>query len=162
MKNRKFVLCCMLCLLVALCLPTAFATEELGPQPEDRPQGEALSLREWSAEELESLQRGLSERSGAWAGHGLPSAEQIQLPQALALTEQALQQHMGLTSDTIATFTVLPYFMTVNGQVNINGAPVDLPAPYWQMYYGNGEYTVYLDASTGAILAIPGLSDGNG
>lgn len=161
MKHRNTMLCCVLCLLMAMCFSTALATDE-GPQPEGRPQGEALSLHEWSAEELEALQHGLSERAGAWDGHGLPDAEQIQLPQALTLTEQALQQQMGLTSDEIAAFTVLPYFITVDGQVNVGGSPVALPAPYWQMHYGNGAYTVYLDANTGVILAISSLSDGNG
>lgn len=160
MQKQKFMICCILCLMVA-CLPIALVAEE-GPQPEGRPQGDALSLREWTAEELDALQQGLSERAAAWDGHGQPAAEQIQLPQALALTEQALQQQRGLSSDEIATFAVLPYFITADGSVNVDGASVSLPAPYWQMNYGNGEYTVYLDANTGTILAIPGLADGNG
>lgn len=160
MKHRKFIICCyMLILVMLLCLPAALAGG-VGPQPEDRPQGEALALREWSPEELEVLQQGLSQRATEWDGHGLPSAEQIQLPQALALAEQALQQHKGLTSDEIVTSVVVPYFLTEDSWVNVGGAPVDLSAPYWQMNYS--EYTVYLDANTGAVLAIPGLEDSNG
>lgn len=170
---------CAWVMVLALCATPVFATAELGPQPENRVQTGVLSLREWSAEDLQRLQGDLEQRAKQDAnltdGYGLPAEGDIQLAQALVLADRAVHDAKGVSAEMLAQFSVLPFFMK-GSELYVAGYPEWKSLNgYWLIHYemlpeyydtvedpGFALYSAYLNPQTGEVLLVTDQNDGNG
>lgn len=156
MKSRRmlslftFLLVCTLCMVPALAMQTADGWS-------------LVSLVGYSEKDIMILEDDIATRANEWPSHGTPSPEAIPLSKAMELCSEALQTVKSVSAETLVDISVLPYFLEGDSWVHVDGQEVDLYGPYWQMNcFGPGGYTVYMDAKTGEVLAIPGETDANG
>ena len=125
-----------------------------------------LPLQEVNDAQLSELEADLAKKAEERADFGTPGADEMTMEQALEASHKAMNESQGLTAEMLTQYSVSPIFSVENGSVNINGSPVFLSPPYWQMTYmdknGSAVYTVYLDAKTGEVLAVAVPEDTNG
>ena len=166
--SKKILIICNIALLLAVAaFATLFFTTRTNEVPSDEPpEWKVLFMKNYTQEQIKEMEMDLALRASLWQGHGVPDQDDISMAEALERSKQALIQQKGFSEEEIATYFLLPYYLTSQGSfVTTDGKRVPLPAPYWQMNYEGGPlklYSVFLDAKTGEILTITSPEDGNG
>ena len=92
---------------------------------------------------------------------GLPTEDQLQFLEALAISNEALMDYTGMSEDKLLRSWVIPIFCIGEDTFDVDGQTIIVREPRWVMNYPN--HSVFLNATTEEVITIMGGSpNGNG
>lgn len=156
MKQRLSNACAVL-LALLLCLSplSGLAAKEKIPQPHQ------LELGNYDEEDVAAVLQDLEAQADESPWRGLPTEEQLQFLEALALSNEALMAHTGMSEEKLLRSWVIPIFCIGEDTFDVDGQMIIVREPRWVMNYPN--HSVFLDATTGEVITIMGGNpNGNG